>query len=61
VLGFSSAVGAFGGFFIPMSYGVSISITEAAGTALYVFIVFYLTCIAMTWWFYLRRNAKSLA
>jgi NNP family nitrate/nitrite transporter-like MFS transporter len=26
--------------------------------ALYVFIVFYVTCIALTWWFYARRNAR---
>ena len=58
VLGFSSAIGAYGGFFIPMSYGASISMTGTAETALYVFIVFYLTCIAMTWWFYSRRNAE---
>ena len=57
VLGFASAVGAFGGFFIPMSYGASISLTGNAETALYVFIVFYLTCIFMTWWYYSRRNA----
>ena len=25
--------------------------------ALYAFIVFYLTCVALTWWFYSRRNA----
>jgi NNP family nitrate/nitrite transporter-like MFS transporter len=58
VLGFSSAIGAYGGFFIPMCYGASIAMTGAAETALYVFIVFYLTCIAMTWWFYSRRNAE---
>ncbi len=57
VLGFSSAMGAYGGFFIPMSYGVSLSMTGAAAGALYTFIVFYLTCIAMTWWYYSRRNA----
>jgi NNP family nitrate/nitrite transporter-like MFS transporter len=58
VLGFSSAIGAYGGFFIPMSYGASISMTGAAETALYVFLVFYLTCIGMTWWFYSRRSAE---
>ena len=26
--------------------------------ALYVFIFFYVTCIAMTWWYYARRNAE---
>ena len=57
VLGFSSAIGAYGGFFIPMSYGVSISMTGAANYALLMFIVFYVTCIATTWWYYSRRNA----
>jgi NNP family nitrate/nitrite transporter-like MFS transporter len=57
VLGFSSAVGAYGGFFIPKSYGTSIAITGGPEAALYCFIVFYLTCIAVTWWFYSRRNA----
>jgi NNP family nitrate/nitrite transporter-like MFS transporter len=57
VLGFSGAIGAYGGFFIPKSYGTSISMTGGPEMALYVFIVFYLTCIATTWWFYARRNA----
>ena len=57
VLGFSSAIGAYGGFFIPKSYGSSIELTGGPEAALYVFIVFYLTCIAMTWWYYARRNA----
>jgi NNP family nitrate/nitrite transporter-like MFS transporter len=58
VLGFSGAIGAYGGFFIPKSYGTSISMTGSPEAALYVFIVFYLTCIATTWWFYARRNAQ---
>jgi NNP family nitrate/nitrite transporter-like MFS transporter len=58
VLGFSGAIGAYGGFFIPKSYGTSISMTGGPEAALYVFIVFYLTCIALTWWFYARRNAQ---
>jgi NNP family nitrate/nitrite transporter-like MFS transporter len=58
VLGFSSAIGAYGGFFIPMSYGASISMTGTAATALYLFILFYLCCIAITWWFYLRRSTR---
>ena len=58
VLGFSSAIGAYGGFFIPMSYGVAISMFGGPAYALYMFIVFYLTCIALTWWCYARRNAE---
>ncbi len=58
VLGFSSAIGAYGGFFIPKSYGTSIAMTGNPEAALYVFIVFYLTCIVMTWWYYSRKNAE---
>ncbi|HVP08553.1 MAG TPA: NarK family nitrate/nitrite MFS transporter [Burkholderiales bacterium] len=58
VLGFTSAFAAYGGFFIPKSYGTSISMTGGPEAALYVFIVFYLTCIAMTWWYYSRKNAE---
>ncbi len=57
VLGFSGAIGAYGGFFIPKSYGTSIAMTGSPDAALYCFIVFYFTCIAMTWWYYARRNA----
>lgn len=58
VLGFSSAIGAYGGFFIPKSYGTSIASTGGPEAALWIFIVFYLSCIAMTWWYYARRNAE---
>jgi len=58
VLGFTSAFAAYGAFFIPKSYGTSISMTGGPEMALYVFIVFYLTCIAVTWWFYSRRGAE---
>ncbi|HVC10990.1 MAG TPA: NarK family nitrate/nitrite MFS transporter [Burkholderiales bacterium] len=58
VLGFTSAIAAYGGFFIPKSYGTSISLTGGPEGALYVFIVFYLSCIALTWWYYARRHAE---
>jgi NNP family nitrate/nitrite transporter-like MFS transporter len=58
VLGFAGAIGAYGGFFIPKSYGTSITLTGGPEGALYVFIVFYLTCIATTWWFYVRKGAR---
>ncbi|WP_371326082.1 NarK family nitrate/nitrite MFS transporter [Caldimonas taiwanensis] len=57
VLGFSSAVGAYGGFFIPKGYGTSIALTGGPEAALYVFIAFYVTCVAITWWYYSRKNA----
>ncbi len=57
VLGFSSAIGAYGGFFIPKSYGSAIAITGSPAAALLVFFLFYLSCIAVTWWHYSRRGA----
>jgi MFS transporter, NNP family, nitrate/nitrite transporter len=59
VLGFTSAIGAYGGFFIPLSYGYSIEQTGSPEAALWGFIVFYLTCIAITWWYYFRRGADA--
>ena len=41
-LGFTAAIAAYGGFFIPKSYGTSITMTGGPEAALYVFVVFYL-------------------
>ncbi len=57
VLGFASAIGAYGGFFIPKSYGTAIALTGSPAAALQVFFVFYLSCMALTWWHYGRRHA----
>ncbi|HWV17861.1 MAG TPA: NarK family nitrate/nitrite MFS transporter [Rhodocyclaceae bacterium] len=57
VLGFSGAIGAYGGFFIPKSFGTSIEATGSVDAALYCFIAFYVSCILITWWCYARRNA----
>jgi len=57
VLGFTSAVAAYGAFFIPKSYGTSIALTGSPVAALWCFIGFYVSCIAITWWCYARRNA----
>ncbi|WP_036138563.1 NarK family nitrate/nitrite MFS transporter [Aerolutibacter daejeonensis] len=59
VIGFSSAIGAYGGFFIPKSYGSSIAMTGGPETALYGFIAFYLSCLVITWWWYYRRGAET--
>ena len=58
-LGFASAVAAFGGFFIPKSYGTSLALTGEASSALGLFLVFYLSCIAVLWWRYLRRGSVA--
>jgi len=59
VVGFSGAIGAYGGFFIPKSYGSSITLTGSPDMALYGFIAFYITCLAVTWWWYYRRGAET--
>ncbi len=59
VIGFSSAIGGYGGFFIPKSYGSSIALTGGPEMALYGFIIFYATCLAITWWWYYRRGAEA--
>ena len=56
IIGFTSAIAAFGAFFIPKSFGSSISMTGGPETALYGFLLFYVSCIAVTWWFYTRRG-----
>ena len=59
VIGFSSAIGAYGGFFVPKSYGTSITLTGGPEAALYAFVVFYVTCVVITWWWYFRRGAEA--
>jgi len=57
IIGFTSAIAAYGAFFIPKSYGTSIALSGGPEIALIGFMVFYATCVAITWFFYTRRNA----
>ena len=57
VLGWISAIAAYGAFIIPKLFGGQIK----AGTpevALYGFAVYYLSCLAVNWWFYARKGAE---
>ena len=56
-LGFSSAIAAYGGFVIPKSFGTALQWTGSVAPALVMFIAFYLSCIAITWWQYARPGA----
>lgn len=58
VLGFTGAIGAYGGFFIPKSFGTSLELTGSVEGALYCFIAFYISCLAITWWYYARPKAE---
>jgi MFS transporter, NNP family, nitrate/nitrite transporter len=59
VLGFCSAIAAYGSFFIPQGYSLSLARTGGYTGALLAFLAFYLTCLAVTWWFYLRAKSPS--
>lgn len=56
IIGFTSAIAAYGAFFIPKSYGTSISITGGPEGALWAFLIFYATCAALTWFVYSRKG-----
>ncbi len=56
VLGWTSAVAAYGAFIIPQVFGEQIK-AATPEIALYGFAVFYAVCIVTNWWFYLRKNA----
>lgn len=56
VLGWTSAIAAYGSFIAPVVIGAQIK----AGTpenAMYGFAIFYALCVVVNWWFYLRKNA----
>jgi NNP family nitrate/nitrite transporter-like MFS transporter len=57
VLGWTSAVAAYGAFIAPVVIGDQIK----AGTpqvAMYAFAIFYALCLLLNWWFYLRQSAE---
>jgi NNP family nitrate/nitrite transporter-like MFS transporter len=58
VIGFTSAIAAYGAFFIPKSYGSSIALTGGPEAALYGFLLFYIVCIVVTWLEYAGRGAE---
>jgi len=49
VIGFTSAIAAYGAFYIPKAYGSSIALAGSAIPALCGFLLFYLSCAALTW------------
>ncbi len=56
IIGFTSAIAAYGAFFIPKSYGTSISLTGSPVAALWGFAIFYVACALITWMFYTRKS-----
>jgi len=58
VLGWTSAVAAYGAFIIPKVFGGQIQ-NGTPEYALYGFAVYYLSCLVVNWWFYARKNAEQ--
>ncbi len=56
IIGFTSAIAAYGAFFIPKAYGTSIALTGGVEAALYGFLGFYVTASLVTWVVYTRRG-----
>ena len=57
IIAFTSAIAAYGAFFIPKAYGTSIALTGGPAGALWGFMAFYAVCVAITWFYYSRKNA----
>jgi NNP family nitrate/nitrite transporter-like MFS transporter len=61
VLGFSSAVAAYGSFFIPQAFKESILHTGGPERAFYGFLAYYVLCLVVIGVVYLRRGAETQA
>ena len=57
VLGWTSAVAAYGAFIAPVLIGQHIK-SGTPQLAFYGFAVFYALCLVLNWWFYLRKGAE---
>ncbi|MFV1980869.1 MAG: NarK/NasA family nitrate transporter [Rhodothermia bacterium] len=57
VLGWTSAVAAYGAFIIPRVFGQQIGAGHAE-YALYGFAVYYFVCLLLNWWYYARKNSE---
>ncbi|WP_230400468.1 MFS transporter [Zooshikella ganghwensis] len=55
VLGWTSAIAAYGAFYIPQVIGEQITATTPE-VALIGFAIFYAICVVINYWFYLRNN-----
>ena len=61
VIGIASAVGAVGGFLIPLAFGAPWidDPVDAVRTSLIAFTLFYVLCLATTWAVYVRRTSVA--
>jgi NNP family nitrate/nitrite transporter-like MFS transporter len=57
VLGWTSAVAAYGAFVVPQEFGSQIK-NATPQVALIAFAAFYVVCLGLNWWFYLGPKAE---
>ena len=59
VLGWTSAIAAYGAFIIPIVFKGAIESTGAPDRGLYIFVVYYTLSIGILWYFYLRKGSDE--
>ena len=57
VLGWTSAIAAYGAFIVPKVFGSQIEAGRPEW-ALYGFAAYYCTCLVLNWWYYARKGAE---
>jgi NNP family nitrate/nitrite transporter-like MFS transporter len=59
VLGWTSAIAAYGAFIIPMVFKGAIESTGAPDQGIYIFVTYYAISMVILWFFYLRKGAPE--
>jgi NNP family nitrate/nitrite transporter-like MFS transporter len=59
VLGWTSAVAAYGAFIIPIVFKEAIESTGAPDRGLFIFVGYYIVSLVILWFFYLRKSSSE--
>jgi NNP family nitrate/nitrite transporter-like MFS transporter len=59
VLGWTSAIGAYGAFVLPMLFSWSLARFASVNAAFWILAVFCAANLALCWWFYARKGAEQ--
>ncbi len=59
VIGWTSAIGAYGAFIVPMLFAWTLSRFGSPNVAFILFAAFYAVNLAICWWYYARRGAEK--
>ena len=58
VLGWTSAIAAYGSFLIPMLFSITITL-QAPEATMYGLAAFFAVAAALNWWYYARKGAEK--